>query len=293
MTPECLVIGASGLIGSALLERLGEKAIGTYSGSQDSHLYFFDLRKSSLSDFLDRCPSIRVVYLVGAITEIDRCATCPGATRAINVHGAKRVIADALERKLKVVFCSSDAVFNGFSGSYLDDAPLSPIIEYGRQKAEIENFLRSQAGEWVIARLSKVLAYSGNSIFQSWLTCISGKVQILCATDQIFTPADMDDVVASLEFLGWSQYVGAFNVGGPLAVSRYDLAVEFLGEITANAQIAPCKLSDVKFLEQRPLNTSLNSRKLYALFSREFISFADCCLRARQQLQIPSMQRGR
>lgn len=288
MAPEVLIIGASGAIGSALLRHLGERAIGTYSRSRNSHLHFFDLRTSGLTDVLGRFPSIRIVYLIGAVTGIEQCAAHPAATRTINVRGTMRVLADALERNLKIVFCSTDAVFNGIAGSYRDDDPLSPVIEYGSQKAEVEQFLRSQTGEWVIARLSKVLDYGTGGIFHSWLTDINGQIPIKCAVDQVFTPIDVDDVVASLEFLGLSRYTGVFNVGGPLAVSRYDLSVQFLKTIGVSVRAVPCKLSEFRFIEERPLNLSLNSNKLHMLFSRKFLLFSDCCQRAKQKFQASS-----
>ncbi len=102
------------------------------------------------------------------------------------------------------------------------------------------------------------------------------------ATDQIFSPALVDDVVGAMIRLAEANLQGIYLVAGPQPMSRYDLNLLLAESIRAvdpraEASVETCGLRDIPFLEQRPLNTSLSVGKLQAAIAWPFLSMADLC----------------
>jgi dTDP-4-dehydrorhamnose reductase len=74
---------------------------------------------------------------------------------------------------------------------------------------------------------------------------------------------------------------GLYNLGGPRAMSRLEL-VELLAQhlfthTPIRPQIVPCSIRDFDFLEPRPLDTSLDSGKAFALLSFAFRTMEELC----------------
>ncbi len=79
-----------------------------------------------------------VVIHAAAIADIDFCERHPDVARAVNV-GLTQAVADSCsERRVRLVYISTDNVFDGERGNYVEADPPSPINEYARTKAEGE-----------------------------------------------------------------------------------------------------------------------------------------------------------
>ena len=109
-----VILGASGLIGSYLFEdfkRNGYKVIGTYNKHRSNNLIYFDITKNSLND-LD-IEKIDYLIICSAIAKIDECMANLENSRNINVNHMKRIIKEAIDKKIKLVFISGAIVFDG------------------------------------------------------------------------------------------------------------------------------------------------------------------------------------
>ena len=75
---------------------------------------------------------------------------------AINVQSTRRVIDDLVELGIKPVFTSSEYVFDGEQGNYVEDDPAIPSTVYGSQKLQIEQYLTDRCVDYAVLRLAKV-----------------------------------------------------------------------------------------------------------------------------------------
>jgi dTDP-4-dehydrorhamnose reductase len=266
---RAIVTGGSGLLGQALLHRLGDKGVGTYHSRAQEGMVRFDARTESLRDAAKEFPTdVSHVFISHAVANPEICVSSPAETASINSDGAIRLIRDARELGLIPIFLSSDYVFDGRRGLYTETDDVSPTTEYGRQKAKVEAWMKNLDGPWLVCRLSKVVSREegSNGVLDGWAKDVTSGRDLRCATDQIFSPAGIEDVVDAMLGLVEEGATGLFNVAGPQALSRYALAETFVDEIrrvapSVNAAVVGCKLSDIKFKEIRPLNTSLNVSK--------------------------------
>ena len=284
---RALVLGASGFVGRALLAALGPDAVGTHHARPWPGSIPFDATRDSLSDVLDRAGGgIGRLYLLHGAVNPEACARDPVGTAAINVAGVKRLVADAVARGILPIFVSSDYVHDGTRGGRTESEPLTPSTEYGRQKAEVEQWMAGLGAPWLVARLSKVVgeAEGVHSVLGQLVPEIRRGATLRMATDQIFSPAHVEDTARALAELPPRGARGVVNLAGPVAWSRHDLTACLLAAIrrrdpAITATLAPCSLRDIPFREPRPLNTSLDTTKLQSLLPWRFRPMEEVCER--------------
>ena len=93
-----LVIGASGLVGGALLDALAEAdvdAVGTYAGHARPGLRALDVRDPVAVRALADDTAAQVIYVPASLTNVDYCETHPDESYAINVAGVHNIVATA------------------------------------------------------------------------------------------------------------------------------------------------------------------------------------------------------
>jgi len=283
-----LIIGASGFIGAHLYARLGpERAIATYYQNQIAGGVYFDASRMRLSEKL-LCGDHGIAYalLLGGIGKLDECARDPNGTARVNVDGIKRMIDDLETAGVKVIFTSSDAVFDGTRGQWTENDPPNPILTYGKQKLAVENYLTEKSSSWVIARLAKVVGTDAgtHSLIGEWLEDIEAGKTLKCARDLIFSPITVEDVVTGLIRLAECPFTGVFNVCGPKSMSRLDLLNMLVKEVqhyqNVKVKVIPCSIRDFSFIEDRPLDLSMSPQKLYSLLGIRFEDMETVCRRA-------------
>jgi dTDP-4-dehydrorhamnose reductase len=264
-----LLLGASGFLGPALVEALGQGgALATHHRhAQPGSVYFDALATTvaSLLPHLERRPGAAIVML--GITGIDDCARDPRGTAAVNVDGVIRVIDELRALDIVPVFVSSDGVFDGSRGMWREDDPPNPILEYGRQKVAVERYLSALPPPWLIVRPPKLLDPAPNPrcMVTGWVKALGEDREILCAIDQYFTPAAAPDVARALALLVREGAQGLYHLGGPRRLSRRELLEVVIAEYRRHAEprarIVDCSLRDVPVLEPRPLDSSLDSSR--------------------------------
>lgn len=284
-TNKLLILGASGFIGSRLMQAwpAGE-CVGTYLHRQIANGVRFDIATDRLSErLLLRGHGFTHAVLAQGVTKLDQCALSPELSNAANVRGPLRAIADLLDAGVQPIFLSSDAVFDGTTGPRSEAEEPCPILEYGRQKVAVEAYLRSQKSPWTILRLSKVVAgfTDQRNMLAAWLGKVARGEPILCATDQILTPVDVDDVVRAVSFFASTGAAGLFHVAGSQSITRHGLLLELLKHVPdeqrERANIQTCRLAEISSPEPLPVNCGLQNDKLRAMLDWEPVTMANVC----------------
>jgi dTDP-4-dehydrorhamnose reductase len=171
-----------------------------------------------------------------------------------NVDGAAVVAAAAT--RCRLVHLSSDLVFDGRRGRYVEaDAP-APVNDYGRSKAEAERRVTAQHPAATIVRTS--LIYGGDEPgTQERLAREGSRFYV----DEIRSPVQVGDLAdALLELLG-RELAGPLHLGGADDVSRYDFAL-LLG--ADSGRIEPAHTTP-----ERAPDVSLDSSRAVALLSTQ------------------------
>ena len=180
-----LVLGSRGLVGQELMRQLGDDAIGPNIDITDAALV-----KQVISDAR---PS--VIYLAAAMTNVDACEQNPIQSFGINVEGVANVVRNA--KRSRVVFFSTDYIFDGEDGPYALDAIPAPITHYGRHKLQAEHYVTLHADDWVIVRTTQLYGphWRRKNFVYSVIDALSTGKVYRAATDQMGIPTHVADLV--------------------------------------------------------------------------------------------------
>ena len=266
---KILILGASGFIGRALSERLGnEQCMCTYnSGKKLVNGIHFNILADSIAN-IDTSAVSHAVVLFG-VTNPDHCASNRELSDAVNICGVKRVLDELGERQIPFIFTSSEVVFDGLKGDYVEGDQPNPILSYGIQKRIVEEYI---AEKWPLAtsiRIAKVYGTrpGDKSLLDGWFQQALLGGEIRCAADFISSAVHIDDVVTSILAICSNGLYGTYHVGGPRGISRYDLFLSLLDAIQKkhripSTRVVPCSIDDFVTVEKRPKNVSFVTKKL-------------------------------
>lgn len=274
---DMMVVGATGLIGQSIyrLAKANHIRVNGTSASARMSWVLFRLEKDSATGLVHEYLQGRnsCLVLAGAITNINRCCQERDLSHAVNVEGTLRLIDACCNTGVKVVFLSSDAVFDGKKGGYGEADSANPLCVYGSQKREVEEACLRDYPEVLIYRLSKQVSSSterGNLFADLYRQYQSGE-EIRCIDGLRFQPTFVEDTAACILQGVRMGLKGLFHVAAPAAFSRQDLAQSFFeagGVRDAVVRVQP--VESFRFLEPKALDTTMKTEKFQQVADYEF-----------------------
>ena len=272
---DVLIIGSEGKLGSGLMRTLEIRARGTSRKTNLlPHQIYFDLLNQDSIQNLKKISDFRFAIIVAAISDPDQCYKNQQLSSYINVDSTISVLKLLKEIQIKPIFISTEMVFNGNGKLYSEIDKPEPILIYGKQKLEVESFILGNFDDFMIFRLSKIYSSKNNdnSILNSFFHDIFNNKKVSYAKDQYFSPTLQGDFELSILKSIEKDLSGVFHISAGSRISRWGLFELFAEAIGNFGKARPCLLSDLKFLETRPKDLSLNGEKLSKAIDFEFIS---------------------
>lgn len=270
---KILVLGASGFIGRHMAARLGRDGVlATRFRSPLDNAVVFDALTQTLAEIVPDPGAIAHAMVFYGDTMPDSCARDPVHSQALNVDSTKRVIDQLVQWGIPFTFTSSESVFDGTRGNNDEDCPPNPIMLYGRQKVEIEVYLRERHpnAAWTVFRLGKVFGSTSlnEKLFTGWIDAIEAERLIKIATDQIFSPIYVEDVVGTCLLAAQKGVRGLFHLCGVRPYSRYELLLMTIKEVERYRPMASviekCSIDDFALIEPRPKDCSMSPARVIA-----------------------------
>lgn len=220
---KILIVGVDSALGSRLAKVLaarGHKIIGTsHRGLNSEHIYL-DLLDDPSSWVLPN--NIDVACLFAGVTNIRDCEDLATSTsRAVNVEATIKLSERLFSDGAFLFFPSSNHVFDGHEIEIPPDTPQNPVLEYGRHKMEVENFLLRKPEQVAILRLSKVL-HDDFPLFNRWLYDLKAGKPIYPFEDLWMAPVSEDMMTKSISLICEQQLSGLFQLSGNREVSYYE-----------------------------------------------------------------------
>lgn len=237
--PRVLITGANGLLGQALVRRLGPDADYTVLATarndgprfQEGLCRYAPLDVTQPREIADAFENFgpTVVVNCAALSDVSACDEHRSTAWAVNARAVKSLANQCRQTGTRLVHVSSDFVFNGRRGPYDETARPDPVNYYGRSKLAGENHLR-EAGRARWALVRTVLLYGparalGRSNIVRWIVDqLSEGAPLHMVDDQYRTPTYVDDLADGIERLLARDENGIYHLSGPDLVSIYDLA---------------------------------------------------------------------
>ena len=231
-----LVIGASGFIGRYLVRRLieglGHDVVGTFLShnppDDGNSWHRVELTDAAELEQVFRLARPDVVVHLAAVADVGAAERDPAKATAVNVT-ATSLIAKLCElHGARLVFVSTEYVFDGRRGYYKEDDTPSPITQYGRTKREAEQEVAKLASNFSILRTSIVYGWPhpGKRNFAPWLIQRLRSGQPYHGPIDVYrTPVYVEHLVDGIAKLVEGDHQGIHHVAGKDWVSMYDFAV--------------------------------------------------------------------
>jgi dTDP-4-dehydrorhamnose reductase len=254
-----LIVGASGYLGQRLMtEQFGKQVVGTYYKNFKHGLKYLDLRKSDvIVDFIKSYKPELTLFAAG-ITNVDQCQYDPELAFLINEMAAN-VIANAT--KVKMIYYSTNYVFDGEKGSYREEDQPNPINIYGESKLHGEKAVLSANPDNLVIRLSGLYDSLGSKDVRLD-TEIDEVTTIFADQNRFSNPIHLDDVVSATKILIQNQERGIFHVAGNRILSRYEFQKLLIYHSAMKKKVIPKIYLKSEKVAPRPLNSSLLIEKI-------------------------------
>jgi dTDP-4-dehydrorhamnose reductase len=260
---KTLIIGASGLVGSHLLQTCQRRCwdvLGTYHTFAQPGLIPLKLTDSDEVRSLIQKSQPDVVFLPAFRSNVDYCEQNPEETYQINVVGCLNVAQATRDVGAKLVFYSSDYVFNGNAGPYRETDEPDPICVYGQQKLEVEQKIAELLENYLILRITVVYGHEAQAknFVDRLITNLKNGQTMKVPQDQVGSPTLVDDIAEASCRLVEAGATGIFHVAGPEVIGRYQFALdvaEVFGLPTEN--IMAVNTSELGQPAQRPLKAGM------------------------------------
>src|SRR5271165_4476896 len=252
------VFGASGLLGKALMREWSEDAV-TGLGSRDADICDAKRVRQAV---LETRPEW--IVLAAAYTDVDGCEGNPELAFAVNRDGAVNVAAAARDVGARLVFLSSDYVFDGKKTTpYETGDARNPQSIYGRTEAEIR--LLELMPECCIARTSWLFGTGGKCFPDTILKLAANRPSLDVVNDQRGCPTYAVDLARATMQLCRKNANGIVHVTNGGACTWF----EFADEIVRNAGLAtvvrPVSTQQMARPAPRPAYSVLSPARLQAL----------------------------
>ncbi len=199
-------------------------------------------------------------------TNVDRCETEKERAWKINVVGTRNIAEACRETNAKLVYISTDYVFDGERGLYVEEDTPNPIDFYGLTKLEGEKQAMRGCKNCAVLRTS--VLYGRHPWKQDFVTWVISKLRqnqgITVVDDHFNTPTLADNLAEMALEVGERDLKGVFHSSGIERINRYEFAQRIAQTFDLSpALIKPIKMKELKaWIAKRPKDSSLNTGKV-------------------------------
>jgi len=256
-----LVIGAKGMLGRDLTKEL------RFSFPEDEVLEWdideIDIRQeeSTLTKIEGARPTI-VIHAAG-YTDVDGCETNESEAFRVNAGGTRHVAMGAMRCGARVVYLSTDYVFDGKKGEpYLEEDPPNPLNHYGHSKWKGEQYVHELGKDGLIVRTQWLYGRYGKNFVTAILRQAKEKSLLSIVDDQIGSPTYTVDLSKAISVLIRQKASGIFHVANSEFCSWHTFGQTILEcSGTEGITVIPIPTKELGRPATRPLFSVLNTRK--------------------------------
>jgi len=228
---KVLITGASGLLGRSLFDNLSktEETTGTYFGDKVEKLHFLDVSdKNAVESFFEEMKPDVIIH-AAALVDVDYCEENKDEAKKVNIDGTKNIVNICKKYRRKMVFISSDFVFDGETGPYNEESQTSPVNYYGVTKVEGEKIVKENLDDYIIIRPA-ILYGNDEGCKDSFITQVLKKIirneKVFADNKVIKYPTLTDDVSKAIKKLLEINARGVYHVAGEEAITKHGWAVK-------------------------------------------------------------------
>ena len=265
-----LITGVSGLLGNNIAYHLKNKyeIIGLYH-QHPVQIQGVHTRKCNLTDpkavkeIVDGVGPHIIVHCA-SLTNIDQCESDREMTKRVNVDATKHIVQAVGDKPVRLIYISTDAVYDGVKGHFSETDAINPQNYYGQSKYE---------GEQEIAKSERHLIFRTNifgwniqdkqSLGEWILAALKNGQAIHGFVDAIFSTMYTMELARIIDISIQRNLGGLYNCGSIDAYSKYHFSTEIAERFGYDRpNIKSISIEEFGFRAKRGKDLSLNVSKL-------------------------------
>ena len=274
MLKRILITGGTGLLGKTLIEQTPANFYVHATNCRPETQSLLSCPSSSLDItnqrevervFEEARPEV-VVHAAGA-GNVDFAEHNREEAWQINVGGTKHIVEACRRSGSKLIFLSTNAIFDGENPPYDEESKRCPINYYGQLKVEAEDVVTNSAIESAIVR--PILMYGWNHSLGRknpvtiWLDALASGKPVKVVNDRFWQPLFVEDCAEVVWRLIETGKHGIYHVASPNRLSLFDFALETAHVFgLSNQTIEPVPSSFFPTIAPRPVDTSFRTDKI-------------------------------
>lgn len=216
--PAVMIVGGDSFIGSNLIEplrRMGFDVARTSRRGGSNGAFQMDMTAPEFWPDIDRR---NVAIYAAGTTSLAKCEEDPAAARTVNVD-TPCLLAERLAKSGgRLIYFSTDRVFDGETAFPEPAQPFAPTTEYGRQKAEAETEIARILPGSAFLRLTKVVS-EHTRLFADWADRLAAGAPIEAFDDMVMAPIHLQDVVTATTKAVAEGFAGVLHLSGDTDIS--------------------------------------------------------------------------
>lgn len=271
-----IITGAYSLLGSALLQTISSKRyqiIPTWHNkkkvlsSQNTSDAFLDVANHvSISKAFKKYKPDIIIH-AAALSDVDYCETHREEATLINFIGTKNILNECKRFGTKIIFISTNAVFDGTKAPYTENDLLHPVVFYGKTKQKGEELVKKSMLPFVIVRLTTMYGWQPQGARlnpATWIIqMLTQKKKLFMVDDHFINPLLNLSAAEGISEIISKDHTGIFHIAGRDRVNRFELTLEIASVFNfSTSHISSVKSNFFPKLTSRPIDTSFSTQKM-------------------------------
>lgn len=270
---KILFTGITGLLGKYFLMQKTKKygIVGIYNNNKPSYKNTnFKINILDKKKIISVIKSIKpnVVVHAASIGNVDYCESHGREAYEVNVEGTRNVLKACGDVGAKIIFISSNAVYDGEHPPYNEESKLNPLDVYGKTKVRSEEIVSNGKSPYVILRLMTMYGWPPPGARNNPVSWIieelrqNKKIKIVndIYNNHLFAGQAADAIWKVIE---QNKTKEVYNIAGRDCISRYKLALNVAEIFNFDSSlITPVKSDFFKNIAPRPKNTCFDTTKI-------------------------------
>jgi len=280
-----LVTGASGLVGGYLIQQADD--LWEIHGTYHKHPVAFNNAEMHCVSMLNEQSIVQcvrsikpeVIIHTAAWTDVNACERDPQLAYDINAEATAVIAREASRMGARMISLSSDMVFDGRKGLYVESDPVHPLNHYGITKLAGEKYVLDSVPSSVVARVALIYGKplgEGNSFSERILQKIRKGDPVYLYTDQYRSPVWVADLSRALLELANHEFCGIIHLGGADRVDRYQFGLLLVKKEGFSPDcLYPVSMFDSQTAAERPQDVSFCIRQAQSILKTKLVGYRE------------------
>ena len=256
---KVLVTGVKGQLGYDVVKELkkrGHQPIGVDREEMDL------IDSEAIRSFIMDLKPEAIIHCA-AYTAVDKAEEDVELCYQINAEAVKVIAECAKELDVKMIYISTDYVFDGTKeGEYVETDLPNPINVYGASKLKGEQYVQDLLEKYYIVRISWVFGVNGNNFIKTMRRLGSERDELNIINDQVGSPTYTADLAPLLVDMMETDKYGIYHATNEGTCSWYEFANEIFKQSNIEVQTSPITTNQYPTAAKRPMNSKMSKAKL-------------------------------